>query len=110
MNKQLAPFLYALLSKPRATNSRIPNFKEKAVKVIAHGLSLVLCLALLVQCVALLQPVSAQGQRAGKVAQNKKKKKNRKKKPTATAPSAEETVAKKKVDAPAAKPAEASAT
>jgi len=110
MYKKLAPFLYALLGEPRATNSHIPNFKQKAVKVIAHGLSLGLCLALMVQCVALLQPVSAQGQRASKVAQNKKKKKNRKKKPTATAPSAEETVAKKKVDAPAAKPAEASAT
>lgn len=111
MNKKfVAPFLYALLSNPRATNSRIATFKEKAVKVIAHGLSLGLCLALMVQCVALLQPVSAQGQRASKVAQNKKKKKNRKKKPAASAPSAEETVAKKKADAPAAKAAEAPTT
>jgi hypothetical protein len=109
MYKKLAPFLYALVSEPRATNSHIPNFKEKAVKVIAHGLSLGLCLALMVQCVALLQPVSAQGQRASKVAQNKKKKKSRKRKPAATAPSTEETVAKKKVNAPVAKAAEAPA-
>ncbi|MEP6719527.1 MAG: hypothetical protein ABJB21_10300, partial [bacterium] len=112
MNKKfVTPFLFALVSKQRATNSRIVPSKEKTVKVIAHGLSLGLCLMLMVECIALVQPVTAQSQRVSKVAQNKKKKRNRKKKPAATAPSAapEETVAKKKANAPPAKAAEAPA-
>ena len=89
MKKNASPSFLLEFVSMQTTKSRLRNLRSKAFKACAHGLSFMLCLALLVQGVALLQPVSAQSPEVNKVAQTKKKKKttrkNRKKKPAVDA-------------------------
>ncbi|HBB86576.1 MAG TPA: hypothetical protein DC047_03055 [Blastocatellia bacterium] len=114
MKNLVAPVLSALVNKHQTTNPRLTTFKNRAVKTFARGLSVGLCLMLLVQCLALLQPVTAKSRQVSAVANNKKKQKNRKKKQavnTATASSEQaKTRARKTAITPAAKQAEALTT
>ncbi|HKP47112.1 MAG TPA: lamin tail domain-containing protein [Pyrinomonadaceae bacterium] len=86
--KKIPSFRFSLLlaSSQSVASSVSTGFKHKATKAAAHLLTYAVCLALVIQCLALVQPVSAQAPAVSKVAQTKQKKKtrkNRKKKPSA---------------------------